>query len=509
MKARIIPFLLCLLVLAGCAAERQNDENAGEDEVLEAYQAVLLGESQFFSADEGEYRYLSEFDYWINERLGTPLTVTQFAVIDLDGDDILELVLELTTGYDGSIEVLHYEDGVVYGFAFPYRGFLNLRRDGTFTFSNGAADNGVGRLAFSEGACDFHTLCESVSQDNAFYIGGETVSEEDFYGYFAEQNSKPLAQWYPFTEANAGRLSDMVSETQEGADRTDDAWSGDFEDELQGYSQYKYLVADALGYDSSAVSHIRTLQAEIALLASGAEATVITFAALFYNSPIYNTPVMVIDTGVEILCEILTEGAYSTKFSLADVDGDDFDEILTQNDTGGNGGAGTYLTAIYKLKNGAINKLFCYPDYGSYFDTGFTLTLSDGWVHTVENEYTGFTFSFVRETKSSDPYFNEDGSTTEYSEESNCLGVDPYFFTFDPMDIDGDGIFEIMTAQYTYLWGRSDSVGAAYTILKWNDTSRSMDIVKAGFWPYEEYDDSNMEEYAARWQDYEDNWYKD
>lgn len=47
--------------------------------------------------------------------------------------------------------------------------------------------------------------------------------------------------------------------------------------------------------------------------------------------------------------------------------------------------------------------------------------------------------------------------------------------------MDSDGVSEIMTAQYTYLWGRADSLGAAYTILKWD--SDEMSVVKAGFLP--------------------------
>lgn len=35
-------------------------------------------------------------------------------------------------------------------------------------------------------------------------------------------------------------------------------------------------------------------------------------------------------------------------------------------------------------------------------------------------------------------------------------------------DIDGDGVSEIMTVQYTSLWGHADSLGSAYTILKWD-----------------------------------------
>ena len=73
------------------------------------------------------------------------------------------------------------------------------------------------------------------------------------------------------------------------------------------------------------------------------------------------------------------------------------------------------------------------------------------------------------------------------------------------MDVDGDGTYEIMTAQYTSLWGRADGVGTAYTILKWNANSKTLDIIKAGFWRYE--DDYYNEAYQKRLEDYEQSWY--
>ncbi len=45
-----------------------------------------------------------------------------------------------------------------------------------------------------------------------------------------------------------------------------------------------------------------------------------------------------------------------------------------------------------------------------------------------------------------------------------------------------------MTAQYTYLYGRSDGLGAAYTLLKWDNSMERMYIQKAGYWPYEDHE---------------------
>jgi len=131
------------------------------------------------------------------------------------------------------------------------------------------------------------------------------------------------------------------------------------------------------------------------------------------------------------------------------------------------------------------------------------LTLADGWLHTVENKYTGYSISFVRKIMCENPFFDENGDIRTHVVEQkidNWLGIDPFFHIFSPVDVDGDGIFEIMTAQYTYLWGRADSVGTAYTILKWNTADIRMNVVKAGFWPYE--DDYDTDDYLQRWRNY-------
>ena len=294
------------------------------------------------------------------------------------------------------------------------------------------------------------------------------------------------------------------------------ACSSEPNDEVSGvdFDEYRELVNAKLGYDASTISHVKMRQAETGMLGAGAASTVILFERLFDFSSKYNTPALVVVSGNDIVCEDIYLDCYASEFSLADIDGDGCDEILMHHHTGGNGGFSSHETAVYKLDDGKLIKLFSYPAEDSDnisrwpdFDTGFTLTLSDGWTHTVENKYTGFSLTFKREMLYENPYFDLQGSFTGYNDYvGSGFGVDPFLYIFEPVDVDGDGVFEIKTAQYTYLWGRADSVGTAYTILKWNTNKSTMDVVKAGFWAYEE--DFNNKEYLARWTDYEASWYE-
>jgi len=283
---------------------------------------------------------------------------------------------------------------------------------------------------------------------------------------------------------------------------------------MPGFNVYKPLVAEKLGYDKSISPYISAIQVEKGLLTAGSQATVILFEVYVNESMLANILVLVIDIEGYVVITVLVEESYFSSFFLADIDGDGYAEILTRHDTGGNGGAGTHTTEIFKLSESELVKIFanpCWEEYDCYaLDTGFKLTLSNGWNYTVDNIFTGFSISFSREIPEENPYFDEKGRVSSYAKEFNREGTlyaDPYFFIFEPVDVDNDGIFEIMTAQYTFLYGRSDDLGDAYTILSWNAASNEMEIIQAGYWSYPN-DIDDWDSFREQRQEYRDNWYR-
>lgn len=326
----------------------------------------------------------------------------------------------------------------------------------------------------------------------------------------AEYYKQPGSQSYVVTSPDLGLVFKMISTTALPLLPEE----SDLPEELPGYDQFKSLAADELGYDSSTVPYIRTMLADETYTADGTKLTLICYRALFCNSPLYGIPVLVISGNGETSCTVLCDGSYADDWSLADINGDGCDELLMQHVIGITGGAGAYETDIYRLSNNGISKLFGNLDDETdrYFDTLFRLHLSEGYTHTVENASTGFRTSFVREGADSTPYFDENGNLTDEARDYNeteLLDADPYFYLFQPVDVDGDGAYEIMTAQYTYLYGRADGLGAAYTILKWNNSMGGFYISDAGFWPYEKHDEDSEEytDYLERWEKYENTWY--
>ena len=196
--------MLMLLTFAGCNASAQK-----ADEAMQAYHAVLMNEMPFYSVNGGENYLLNRYDrsvegyaVWRTER---------FAVIDMDGDGIPEVVLALTTGFDGAFEVMHYEDGKVYGFNHPYRGMLELTADGTYVASNGASESVFLKAAsIKKDVYTTETLAYSTSSgqdinDISYYIGDKKVSKDDYDVVTTnlwDKMNKNAAVWYEFTDAD-------------------------------------------------------------------------------------------------------------------------------------------------------------------------------------------------------------------------------------------------------------------------------------------------------------------
>ena len=129
-------------------------------------------------------------------------TITRFALLDLDGDGADELVLNIDYSGDEEYVVLTCFDGAVYANQVVHRGFLTPKADGTVAWSNGAFDNGYARFRFENGVLvydDFAAVSSDDSGSVTYTLNGESVSEEDFDAFIAEQNAKDDLAWTAFS----------------------------------------------------------------------------------------------------------------------------------------------------------------------------------------------------------------------------------------------------------------------------------------------------------------------
>ncbi len=203
------------------------EEDSGRQEILfdesgkerslsaaESYRSILLDHADFINCSEdGEYQEAVNIGniakvFTASEDITGE--VTEFAVADMDGDGENEIVLRISTGsIDEGFEVLHCQDGIVYGYHFWYRAMEELKEDGTFTGSSGAASSTINRIDFLEKGYAVDTLYESRSNYGAdgvneiqYYENGEICSEEEFHDALERQYEKTGVTWYQLTAEN-------------------------------------------------------------------------------------------------------------------------------------------------------------------------------------------------------------------------------------------------------------------------------------------------------------------
>jgi hypothetical protein len=185
---------------------------------ISAYKSVLENKAQFFSTDNKKNRYLNDF-LANNGGYGTSLTVSNFTVLDMDGDGIPDVVLELSVGTDNPqfYEVLHYMNGEVYGYLQVYRGLESLKVDGTSVGSSGAYDNECGKLIFNTTGCDTNVLGYMKSNQSksgitiSYFINNKPVTKDEFNVFENEQNAKKDVTWNEFSQDNIENLENLVS----------------------------------------------------------------------------------------------------------------------------------------------------------------------------------------------------------------------------------------------------------------------------------------------------------
>lgn len=86
---------------------------------------------------------------------------------------------------------------------------MDLKTDGTFSFSSGAADSGFGSISFSDKAYTIKetTYSQSAYDSNneltvSYFVNGQTASEAEYLAAVEKQNGKESALWYDFTTEN-------------------------------------------------------------------------------------------------------------------------------------------------------------------------------------------------------------------------------------------------------------------------------------------------------------------
>lgn len=182
---------------------------------LSVYKSVLQNNAGFLSTDANKELNIDQLNQSVSDDSNVSAEATKFAIVDLDNDGTPEVILWLTVNgndYYG-FEVLRYQDEVVYGYTLWYRAFMELKVDGTFSYSSGAADNGFGTLAFTKNAYSIDNITYSESSFDAdnnqrisYFVNNESATEDEFLSAVNKQNEKADATWYDFTDDNIAAM---------------------------------------------------------------------------------------------------------------------------------------------------------------------------------------------------------------------------------------------------------------------------------------------------------------
>lgn len=197
----IFIFTSMLLILTGCSnnnsesevpqneVSKSEKESEKEIDLEKIYLEVLEEKRAYVNEDNGEV-YLKEY---LKQFAGMGQIKISYTVLDMDNDNAEELVA-LFEGYDGFYLILNYEDEKVYGFEDVYRGMLDIKTNGYYYGSGGAASGGLLKSTFNKNIRNNETLAE---QDYGIYkIAGEEVSEQKYNEYIQEEYySKESVQW--------------------------------------------------------------------------------------------------------------------------------------------------------------------------------------------------------------------------------------------------------------------------------------------------------------------------
>lgn len=240
MKSKIISLFLVFMLgftITGCSSNESNtntdkesnkisdanvsnattSDNKSEDNanslVFDSYKAVLENKENFLSTDNNKSVSLNDF-LANNGIYETTFKLTHFTVLDMDGDKIPEVVLELTVGDNVQFyEVLHNMNGKVNGYLRVLRGLGQLKEDGTYIYSSGASDWGFAKLKFEANGTvtdDKLGYCESSQNSDSstvsYIVQNKSTTKDLFDSYADEQNRKKDVVWYDFSKENIAKL---------------------------------------------------------------------------------------------------------------------------------------------------------------------------------------------------------------------------------------------------------------------------------------------------------------
>lgn len=205
-----LSMMLCAFAMAETASPAASTvaspvaDMVGDPADLPAIAAVLNGGSEVYVPSDKTNKTLQDA---LNHEFTEGAGYDSFAVLDVDGDGKLDVVLNVTVNGEAlGYLVLTSADEVICAYGFYYRAMIGLKEDGSFSFSSSAAESGVATFYKDENRdAQYNELAESKLDENGnvvYFVNGEAADEDAFTAVINAQNEKVDVTFVPATAEN-------------------------------------------------------------------------------------------------------------------------------------------------------------------------------------------------------------------------------------------------------------------------------------------------------------------
>ena len=201
----ILCLAICVSGIAALSLKTFHTVNSTTSPYL-LYLKVLQGNQQFYNVESGDYLDIHQLKETITSD-NLPFSIQQFAIVDLTQNGIKDVVLQfsLAENNQAGFIILHDESGTIYSYTLVSRSMSDLKVDGTFIFSSGASDWGIGSLILSSSGYEIEKI--SYCESSLFFVDKLPATQAAFETAVSQQGFKENVTLYNFTDDNLSLLT--------------------------------------------------------------------------------------------------------------------------------------------------------------------------------------------------------------------------------------------------------------------------------------------------------------
>lgn len=173
---------------------------------------VLKNEKKYYNTEFKKELYLKDYSSgntvswnygdekctYDDDSVKEDFKIAYWCEVDMDGDGNKEIILQSDRGTE---LVLYSAEDIVYAWAFRFRSMKNIKLDGTFESSGGAADTEIWKLQFRDGECYCEEMCvddELKKGEEIYRLNKKASSKRKVKEYLEQQNQKEEVVWMKY-----------------------------------------------------------------------------------------------------------------------------------------------------------------------------------------------------------------------------------------------------------------------------------------------------------------------